>query len=65
MMKIDVNKSGRIFDFLVSAGMLVLQYDPSQPPKTYDGEHVHPVIQLGSDILDRPGLAEVKLNGGV
>ena len=28
-MKIDVNKSGRIFDFLVSAGMLHLAYDPS------------------------------------
>ena len=28
-MKIDVNKSGRIFDFLVSAGMLILAYDPS------------------------------------
>jgi hypothetical protein len=29
MMKIDVNKSGRIFDFLVSSGMLCLAYDPS------------------------------------
>ncbi|KAK4687393.1 transcriptional adapter 2-alpha, partial [Tremellales sp. Uapishka_1] len=29
MMKIDVNKSGRIFDFLVSSGMLSLSYDPS------------------------------------
>ena len=29
MMKIDVNKSGRIFDFLVSAGMLILSYDPT------------------------------------
>ncbi|RSH94558.1 Transcriptional adapter ada2 [Saitozyma podzolica] len=29
MMKIDVNKSGRIFDFLVTTGMLVLAYDPS------------------------------------
>lgn len=29
MLKIDVNKSGRIFDFLVSAGMLVLAYDPT------------------------------------
>jgi len=28
MLKIDVNKSGRIFDFLVSAGMLLLSYDP-------------------------------------
>ncbi|EIW68866.1 hypothetical protein TREMEDRAFT_31549 [Tremella mesenterica DSM 1558] len=30
MMKIDVNKSGRIFDFLVSSGMLILAYDPSK-----------------------------------
>ncbi|ORY23443.1 hypothetical protein BCR39DRAFT_549321 [Naematelia encephala] len=29
MMRIDVNKSGRIFDFLVSSGMLILAYDPS------------------------------------
>ena len=27
MMKIDVNKSGRIFDFLVSSRMLILAYD--------------------------------------
>ena len=32
MMKIDVNKSGRIFDFLVSAGMLILAYDPTAKP---------------------------------
>ncbi|WVF66973.1 hypothetical protein IAT40_001716 [Kwoniella sp. CBS 6097] len=30
MLKIDVNKSGRIFDFLVSSGMLQLSYDPTQ-----------------------------------
>lgn len=29
MLKIDVNKSGRIFDFLVSSGMLILAYDPT------------------------------------
>ncbi|KAK8861484.1 hypothetical protein IAR55_002305 [Kwoniella newhampshirensis] len=29
MLKIDVNKSGRIFDFLVSSGMLTLAYDPT------------------------------------
>ena len=28
MLKIDVNKSGRIFDFLVESGMLTLAYDP-------------------------------------
>ena len=27
MMKIDVNKAGRIFDFLVASGMLTLSYD--------------------------------------
>jgi hypothetical protein len=32
MMKIDVNKSGRIFDFLVSSGMLILAYDPTVKP---------------------------------
>lgn len=29
MMKIDVNKSGRIFDFLVANGILKLMYDPT------------------------------------
>ncbi|WRT65609.1 uncharacterized protein IL334_002554 [Kwoniella shivajii] len=29
MLKIDVNKSGKIFDFLVSSGMLRLKYDSS------------------------------------
>lgn len=28
MLNIDVNKSGRIFDFLVQSGMLVLAYEP-------------------------------------
>ena len=73
MMKIDVNKSGRIFDFLVSSGMLVLQYDPLAPPPNPNGnnrscpqekEKEHPTIQLG-EFLDRPSLSEVKLNGGV
>lgn len=78
-MKIDVNKSGRIFDFLVSSGMLVLQYDPLAPPPITNGHghgHVvgnrpyppekekdHPMIQLG-ELLERPSLTEVKLNGG-
>jgi transcriptional adapter 2-alpha len=30
MMKIDVNKAGKIFDFLVSSGILCLSYDPTQ-----------------------------------
>ena len=29
MLKIDVNKSGRIFDFLVMSGTLHLSYDPT------------------------------------
>lgn len=28
MLNIDVNKSGRIFDFMVQSGMLVLAYEP-------------------------------------
>lgn len=67
-MKIDVNKSGRIFDFLVSSGMLILTYDPLAPPtnpntKPCPQEKEHPMIQLG-ELLDRPTLTEVKLNGG-
>lgn len=31
MLKIDVNKSGRIFDFLVQQGYLRLTYDPNAP----------------------------------
>ena len=29
MCKVDVNKTGRIFDFLVSSGVLILSYDPT------------------------------------
>lgn len=62
MMKIDVNKSGRIFDFLVSSGMLMLQYDPLAP-KPCPQEKEQAMIQMG-DLMDRPSLSEVKLNGG-
>jgi len=57
MLKIDVNKSGRIFDFLVTSGMLVLQYDSMAkiPEK-------EPSIILGMEI-DRPSLTEVRVNG--
>jgi transcriptional adapter 2-alpha len=56
MLKIDVNKSGRIFDFLVSSGMMVLNYDPlAKPPP-------EPTIILGME-ADRPSLTEVKING--
>lgn len=57
MLKIDVNKSGRIFDFLVTSGMLVLQYDPmAKMPE------IQPSIILGMEI-DRPSLSEVRVNG--
>lgn len=63
MLKIDVNKSGRIFDFLVSAGILRLSYDPSAkgigPGK--EGHIIHG-NGLGHDQVGegvRPGLAEV------
>jgi hypothetical protein len=59
MLKIDVNKSGRIFDFLVSSGMLVLQYDPMA--KVPEKE---PSIILGVEV-DRPSLTEVRVNGTV
>jgi transcriptional adapter 2-alpha len=57
MLKIDVNKSGRVFDFLVNSGMLILQYDPMAkiPEK-------EPSIILGMEI-DRPSLTEVRVNG--
>ncbi len=48
MLKIDVNKSGKIFDFLVSSGMLILAYDPTvkpvyPPPKEMSGLHSAPL----------------------
>lgn len=57
MLNIDVNKSGRMFDFLVNSGMLVLQYNPmTKVPE------VEPSISLGMEI-DRPSLTEVRVNG--
>nr|XP_019012163.1 transcriptional adapter 2-alpha [Kwoniella pini CBS 10737]OCF50944.1 transcriptional adapter 2-alpha [Kwoniella pini CBS 10737] len=44
MLKIDVNKSGKIFDYLVHSGILRLKYDPNQP------QHPHPHKQL--DIIN-------------
>lgn len=76
MMKIDVNKSGRIFDFLVSSGMLVLSYDPAAVAAAAAAAAAsgggggggtkpvdHSVIQF-RELPDRPSLSEVKLNGG-
>lgn len=50
MMKIDVNKSGRIFDFLVSSGILILAYDPSKRNMSGRIEAVN-----GASWMDRNG----------
>jgi hypothetical protein len=55
MMKIDVNKSGRIFDFLVTSGMMVLQYDP----------FAKPIEVMPSTDVERLSLTEVRINGVV
>lgn len=77
MLKIDVNKSGKIFDFLVSAGILRLSYDPSAkgigPGK--EGHVIHGNVNgygqgHGSNGVGegtghgRPGLAEVHIPNG-
>lgn len=55
--KMDVNKSGRVFDFLVNSGMLVLQHGPTAKSPEMDSSMV-----LGMEI-DRPSLSEVRVNG--
>ncbi|ORX33626.1 hypothetical protein BD324DRAFT_653928 [Kockovaella imperatae] len=50
MMKIDVNKSGRIFDFLVSAGMLILSYDPSI--KSYTPRKDGSLLGYGMELMN-------------
>jgi transcriptional adapter 2-alpha len=72
MLKIDVNKSGRIFDFLVSAGILRLSYDPSAkgigPGK--EGHVIHPnghangANGAADSGYTRPGVTEVVITGG-
>ncbi|KAL7419684.1 Transcriptional adapter ada2 [Cryptotrichosporon argae] len=50
MLRIDVNKSGRIFDFLVSSGMLALAYDPAaRQPKELNGAEslMHEIRPIG------------------
>lgn len=50
MLKIDVNKSGRVFDFLVSSGMLILAYDPTVKPPSVPELIVYPGdSQVGLD----------------
>ena len=49
MLHIDVLKSGKIFDFLVTAGMLILSYDPTvktMPPPSKD-----PAMRFGKPPL--------------
>ena len=67
MMKIDVNKSGRIFDFLVSSGMLILAYDPSAkpvfpPPRETSGVFA-PTVNLTNGMNGMNGMNGVSMNG--
>jgi hypothetical protein len=57
--KMDVNKSGRVFDFLVNSGMLVLQHGPMAKSPEMESSMV-----LGMDI-ERPSLSEVRVNGTI
>ena len=58
MLKIDVNKSGRIFDFLVESGMLDLAYDPVAKGLR-PGKEAH-ILGLSMDgSLHRPDTHEI------
>jgi len=62
MLKIDVNKSGRIFDFLVTSGMLTLAYDPAAKlSRTGKEGHVNGFALDG--ISSRPETQEMYTNG--
>lgn len=41
MLSIDVNKSGKIFDYLVNSGALRLAYDPTASKPTLGQSHSH------------------------
>jgi hypothetical protein len=41
MLSIDVNKSGKIFDYLVHSGALRLAYDPTATKPTVGQSHAH------------------------
>lgn len=60
MLKIDVNKSGRIFDFLVSSGMLRLSYDPSASGKS---AALATAGTLPNGMASLPAIGEGQLNG--
>lgn len=77
MLNIDVNKSGKIFDFLVSTGALRLAYDPAArpranglasvpPPNGANGANVGGVGVKANGALGaegaRPGLVEVRVH---
>ncbi|WWC60212.1 uncharacterized protein I303_102778 [Kwoniella dejecticola CBS 10117] len=47
MLKIDVNKSGKIFDYLVHSGILRLKYDPNQQQQQQNQNQQHHHKQLG------------------
>lgn len=66
MLKIDVNKSGRIFDFLVQSGFLKLAYDPSARISINGKEGMmngHGYNHVNGEYA-RPGLTEVHLSNG-
>ena len=61
LLKIDGNKSGRIFDLLVSMGMLRLEYDPlDRPGLTLSKE---PMVELPMNGSDRPETHEIDMDG--
>jgi transcriptional adapter 2-alpha len=53
MLKIDVNKSGKIFDFLVSSGMLSISHDPSV--KVFGGGKEGQMISNGVEVVQQSG----------
>nr|XP_019050277.1 transcriptional adapter 2-alpha [Kwoniella bestiolae CBS 10118]OCF29207.1 transcriptional adapter 2-alpha [Kwoniella bestiolae CBS 10118] len=60
MLKIDVNKSGKIFDFLVDQGILVLKYDIHAGPR----QHQLNGIDEQSFSLGKDGVFEgINING--
>ncbi|WWC87792.1 uncharacterized protein L201_002684 [Kwoniella dendrophila CBS 6074] len=76
MLKIDVNKSGKIFDFLVSIGILSLKYDPNQNQNHSGNNHIYygngqdkttttsfENIDLNSIGLNGMLVDEIRLNG--
>ncbi len=62
-MKIDVNKSGRIFDFLVTSGMLILAYDPTATKSLVPGKEGHMMGLAMDGIIHRPETHEIYMNG--